>query len=172
MPASETKETSGPEPVDETPESAAGTAAEKLRGGDRRAYIAGGAVLAACLGLVVLGVLDTEDEPAKRRVPTASVTYELSGEGNVEVSYLARSEEGRATIAKNVRLPWKKTVQVPLGKAPSVNIVLDKKGGQVRCALAVRGKHVQSATASGGYGRATCSGELPAPVPTDEPTVD
>ncbi|MDN0195293.1 hypothetical protein [Streptomyces sp. S.PNR 29] len=145
---------------------------EEPRGGDRSALVVGAAVLAACLGLVLFGVLGglgEEDRP-ERRVPTAAVTYEVTGEGRVEVSYLARSEAGRATVEKNVELPWKKTVRVPLGKPPTVNIVLDGKGGQARCALAVRGKHVQSATASGAYGRATCSAELPAPERTTEST--
>lgn len=142
----------------------------KGRGAERRpVLIAACAALAACVGLVVYGAMDGEEKP-ERKAPTASVTYEVTGEGEVEVSYLARSEEGRATVAKDVELPWKKTVSVPLGKPPTVNIVLDEKGGQVRCALAIRGKHVQSATASGTYGRATCSGELPAPAPTGEET--
>ncbi|MBC9717162.1 hypothetical protein H9Y04_32000 [Streptomyces sp. TRM66268-LWL] len=113
-------------------------------------------------------MLSGQEEKPERKVPTAAVTYEVSGKGKVEITYLARSEAGRASIAKDVELPWKKTVQVPLGKPPTVYIVLDEQGGQVRCALAIRGKHVQSATASGTYGRATCRGELPAPAPTEE----
>lgn len=139
----------------------------KRRTGDRAGFLAGGVVLAACLGLVAYGVLGAgDDEPVKPPVPTALVTYEVTGEGNVEVSYLARSESGRATLERDVKLPWKKTVEVPLGKAPSIGLVLDGKGGEVRCALAIRGRHVQGATASGEYGRATCSGELPSPSPT------
>ncbi|MEV5931614.1 hypothetical protein ACIQCD_22145 [Streptomyces sp. NPDC093250] len=55
----------------------------------------------------------------------------------------------------------KRTVRVPLGEAPTVAVVLGEKGGQAGCTLAIRGKHVQRATASGAYGRATCAGELP-----------
>ncbi|GAA3499567.1 hypothetical protein GCM10019016_066710 [Streptomyces prasinosporus] len=53
-------------------------------------------------------------------------------------------------------------MRVPLGKAPTVNVVLGEKGGQAGCTLAIRGKHVQRATAMGAFGRATCAGELPA----------
>ncbi|MGP4083487.1 hypothetical protein [Streptomyces sp. KR55] len=143
---------------------------EKPDDGDRSALVIGGAILAACLGLVLFGVLGGfgEENKPERKVPTAAVTYEVTGEGQVEVSYLARSEQGEATVEKNVELPWKKTVQVPLGQPPTVNIVLDGEGGQARCTLAIRGQHVQSATASGTYGRATCTGELPAPERTDE----
>ncbi|MFI9342932.1 hypothetical protein ACIG0D_16865 [Streptomyces sp. NPDC052773] len=143
----------------------------KKAGGDRGALVVGGTVLAACLGLVLFGVFGGfggEEEKPERKVPTAAVTYEVTGKGRVEVSYLARSEEGRATVEKNVELPWKKTVRVPLGQPPTVNIVLDGKGGEARCALAIRGRHVQTATAFGTYGRATCSGELPAPETTEE----
>lgn len=136
--------------------------------GDRSALVIAGTALAACAGLVLFGVFGGfgEEEKPERQVPTASVTYEVTGEGRVEVSYLARSEEGKATVAKDVELPWKKTVEVPLGKAPVVEIVLDGKGGQARCTLAIKGRHVQSATAFGTYGRATCTGELPAPEST------
>jgi hypothetical protein len=123
-----------------------------------------------CAALIGYGVFNADHKPKTPHVPTAAVTYEVTGKSTVEISYLARSEAGDATVEKTAKLPWKKTVQVPLGKAPSVNITLDGKGGQAGCALAIRGKHVQSATASGTYGRATCTGELPAPVATEEGT--
>lgn len=163
MSATETKEPTGEETGEETGK-------EKSAGGDRSALVIAGAALAACLGLVLFGVWGGlgdpggRDDEAERDMPTAAVTYEVTGEGTVEVSYLARSEEGKATVEKGVELPWKKTVEVPLGKAPVVTIVLDGKGGQARCALAVKGRHVQGATASGTYGRATCLGELPTPA--------
>ena len=83
---------------------------------------------------------------------------EVTGSGTAELSYLARSESGEATVEKGVTLPWKKTVQVPLGKAPTVALVLDGKGGQASCTLAIRGKHVQRATAP------ATSGERRAPA--------
>ncbi|WP_405502732.1 hypothetical protein OG501_34180 [Streptomyces niveus] len=119
------------------------------------------AVLLACGGLVGYGFLNTEEKPKPRAVPTAEVTYEVTGEGTIEISYLARSESGSATVVKDAALPWKKTVRVPLGKDPTVAIVLGEEGGQAACTLAVRGAHVQRATASGTYGRATCSAPLP-----------
>jgi hypothetical protein len=64
-------------------------------------------------------------------------------------------------VVKAASLPWHRTVEVPLGRSPVVSVVLGEKGGRARCALAIRGRHVQSATAVGEFGRATCSGELP-----------
>ncbi|MER5306557.1 MmpS family transport accessory protein [Streptomyces sp. NPDC002773] len=127
---------------------------------DRRGLLVAGIVLLACLGLVGYGVLDTDEQPKPQVAPTAEVTYEVTGTGTAEISYLARSEDGTATVEKGVTLPWKKSVQAPLGEAPTVAVVLDGKGGQAACTLAIRGKHVQRATAMGEFGRATCSGDL------------
>ncbi|MEV6422434.1 MmpS family transport accessory protein [Streptomyces sp. NPDC051662] len=122
-------------------------------------------LLLVCAGLIGYGILNTEDEPKPRAVPTAEVTYEVQGQGTVEISYLARGESGNATTESGVQLPWKKTVQVPLGEDPAVNIILDAQGGEAGCTLAIRGQHVQRATAYGKYGRATCTGALPAALP-------
>ncbi|MFE9776080.1 hypothetical protein ACFYOV_31375 [Streptomyces sp. NPDC005931] len=133
------------------------------RRADRAGLLVAGTALAACGGLVLYGVLDTgdADDPPERRIPTAAVTYEVTGQGTADIIYQARSETGQAIVLKAAALPWRKTVHVPLGKDPIVNIVLGEKGGQARCALAIRGTHVQSATATGTFGRATCSGTLP-----------
>jgi hypothetical protein len=140
--------------VDESP--------NKGAGGGRAGVAIAAVLLLACGGLVGYGVLDTEEKPKPPPVPTAAVTYEVTGEGPVEISYLARSEDGTATVVRDAELPWKKTVQVPLGKPPTIAIVLGEKGGQASCTLAIRGNHVQRATAMGEFGRATCAGELPA----------
>ncbi|MFJ2088960.1 hypothetical protein ACIOEW_06780 [Streptomyces sp. NPDC087901] len=135
---------------------------------DRRGVAVGALLLAACAGLVLYGVLDTEERSAEPKRPTAAVTYEVTGEGTADLTYQARSESGTAVVARRVSLPWKKTVRVPLGKSPIVTITLDAEGGQARCSLAVRGRHVQTATAYGSYGRATCQGELPGPENTTD----
>jgi hypothetical protein len=166
-------ETTGPEKTDPetavtemTDERTADTEAvnKKAEKGGGRAGVAIAAVLLlACGGLVGYGVLNNaEDRPEPPTTPTAEVTYEVTGEGPVEISYLARGEDGAATVVRDAELPWKETVQVPLGKAPTVAVVLGEKGGQAACTLAIRGKHVQRATAMGEFGRATCTGELPA----------
>ncbi|NBM16209.1 hypothetical protein GUY61_11270 [Streptomyces sp. GC420] len=102
--------------------------------------------------------------PKPKAVPSAEVTYEVTGTGTVDISYRAIGASGsadRAATASAVRLPWKKTVEVPLGEEPVISITLGERGGEARCALAIRGAHVRSATAVGDFGRATCSGTLP-----------
>ncbi|WP_284058673.1 hypothetical protein [Streptomyces sp. AS02] len=135
-----------------------------FRRADRSGLIVAGAALAACAGLVVYGVVDTgkgDDGKPARRTPTASVTYEVTGQGAADITYQARDEAGKAVVVRAATLPWRKTVDVPLGQDPTVSITLGEQGGQARCALAIHGQHVQSATATGTFGRATCSGALP-----------
>ncbi|NUP15659.1 MAG: hypothetical protein HOZ81_06100 [Streptomyces sp.] len=133
---------------------------------DRAGVITAAVALATCGGLVLYGVLSGGGEEKKKpTVPTASVTYEVTGTGTADITYQARSESGKATVVRGAALPWRRTVPVPLGRSPVVSIVLGEKGGQARCAVAVRGRHLQSATASGDFGRATCTGTLPGPPP-------
>ncbi|HEY9372803.1 hypothetical protein [Streptomyces sp.] len=134
---------------------------------DRRAVAAVvGALLLVTGGLVGYGLLDSADKPAERAVPTADVTYEVLGSGTADISFLGEGETaraGKAEVAQGATLPWRKTVRVPLGKQPIVSITLGAKGGQATCKLAVGGKHVQLSSATGAFGRATCSSELAAP---------
>ncbi|MFD9097135.1 hypothetical protein [Streptomyces collinus] len=136
---------------------------ETESGRDWRSLTLAGVLVAACGGLVLYGVLDTfdtEEKPGRPPVPAAAVTYEVTGEGTADIAYQGRSEAGTATVDRAVALPWKKTVEVPLGRPPLVSITLGGHGGRASCSLAVRGKHVQTASAYGRFGRATCQAEL------------
>jgi hypothetical protein len=163
--AADTAGTAEPTEAAASPDSpGAGNAAHSGRP-DRAGLLAGAAVLAACSGLVLYGVIDTGsdgDGKPRHRTPTAAVTYEVTGTGTADLTYQGHSTSGKAAVVNGARLPWHTTVEVPLGQAPTINIVLGEQGGQARCSLAVRGHHVQSATATGTFGRATCSGALPA----------
>ncbi|MFF8981602.1 hypothetical protein ACF08A_33065 [Streptomyces cellulosae] len=133
---------------------------------DRSGLFIAGGILAACAALVGYGIMagtGGDDDKPERKVPTAAVTYEVTGSGTADITYQARSESGKAVVVKAATLPWRKTVDVPLGREAVVSITLGEKGGEARCAVAVRGRHVQGATAAGEFGRATCSGTLPRP---------
>ncbi len=132
--------------------------------GDRTALLIAGAALAACAGLVLYGVLDPGEDGGKKpesHTPTARVTYEVTGQGTADITYRTLGEGDKAVVIKAAALPWRKTADVPLGKEPTVSIVLGEKGGQARCTLTIHGQYVQGATATGAFGRATCSGVLP-----------
>lgn len=135
----------------------------KKSSGDRAGLLTAGVVLAVCGGLVLYGVLDSGEDEKKPadRTPTAAVTYEVTGEGTADITYRARSTSGAGVAVEAATLPWRKTVDVPLGEEPTVSIVLGEKGGQARCTLTIRGEYVQGAAATGAFGRATCSGALP-----------
>ncbi|MFE1904202.1 MmpS family transport accessory protein [Streptomyces gardneri] len=138
--------------------------------GDRGGAAVAAVLLLLCGAFVTYGFLNTdtedEDEAAGKRsaTPTAEatyeVTYEVLGEGAADVTYRGAGDE--AHVLTRVGLPWRKTVSVPLGVSPIVNVTLGEKGGTASCTLAVRGKHVQRATATGTFGRTTCGGEAPA----------
>ena len=148
----------------EIPDTTKASQSRDDRGIDRRGIAVAAALLLACGAFVTYGVLDSDDDPADKRAitPTAEVTYEVLGEGAADISYRGAGGD-KADVVKNVGLPWRKTVSVPLGTSPIVNVTLGEKGGTASCTLAVRGRHVQRATATGAFGRTTCSSELPAP---------
>ncbi|MEU8679125.1 hypothetical protein [Streptomyces sp. NPDC048560] len=128
---------------------------------DRRGIAVATALLLACGALVTYGILDTGKNRSDKdsAVPTATVTYEVLGEGTADVTYRGDGAGDRASLVADAALPWRKTVNVPLGTSPIVSITLGEKGGQASCTLAVRGKHVQRSTASGTFGRSTCTSE-------------
>ncbi|MFI2372295.1 MmpS family transport accessory protein [Streptomyces sp. NPDC018833] len=164
-----TEEPAGPD-ESETPEATGDSRTPDDRRIDRRGIAVAAALLLACGALVTYGVLDSDDDPADRRAttPTAEVTYEVLGEGAADISYRG-ADDDKANVVTKAGLPWRKTVSVPLGASPIVNVTLGEKGGTASCTLAVRGKHVQRATATGTFGRTTCSSELPTPEASAPP---
>ncbi|MFE4258777.1 hypothetical protein [Streptomyces sp. NPDC056883] len=153
-----------------TPDAARDFRTPNNRGGDRGGIAVGAALLLVCGVFVGYGVLDSDEEPAAGRATTstAEVTYEVLGEGPVDISYRGPGGEKEEVVA-DVSLPWKKTVSVPLGASPIVNVTLGEKGGTASCTLAVGGKHLQRATATRAFGRTTCAGELAAPEASAAP---
>ncbi|MFJ2932522.1 hypothetical protein ACIO8G_07115 [Streptomyces sp. NPDC087219] len=157
-----TEEAKAPEGT-ETPATTRDSRSPDDRGTDRGGFVVAAVLLLACAAFVAFGVLGQEKAPPKGRAgaPAAEVTYEVVGEGTADITYRAAGD-GPAGVVTRVGLPWRKTVSLPPGTPPSVGVTLDEKGGTASCTLAVRGAHVQRATATGAFGRTTCSGELPA----------
>lgn len=164
-----TEEPIGPEKA-KTPDAAKDFQVPNDRGAARGGIAVGAALLLVCGAFAAYGVFSSDEDPAADRAttPAAEVTYEVLGDGPAAISYRGAGGD-KADVVANVSLPWRKTVSVPLGASPIVNVTLGEKGGTVSCTLAVDGKHVQRATATGAYGRTTCTGELSTPEASAAP---
>ncbi|MFD5573998.1 hypothetical protein [Streptomyces cadmiisoli] len=165
-----TKDDAAPPDESETPDGTGVSERPDNRRIDRSGIAVAAALLLVCGAFITHGVLDSDDGAAGKRgtTPTVDVTYEVLGKGAADISY--RGADGnRANTVPNAGLPWRQTVSVPLGASPIVNVTLGEKGGTASCTLAVRGKHVQRATATGAFGRTTCSSELPTPAASTAP---
>ncbi|MFC7309207.1 hypothetical protein ACFQVC_33990 [Streptomyces monticola] len=92
--------------------------------------VLGALLLLGCTALAYVFVSD--DSAGERPLPTAGVTYEVTGTGKADITYLARNAQGTATTESAVALPWKKSVRVPLGKEPVVRVRLGSDGGEAR----------------------------------------
>ncbi|WP_329558437.1 hypothetical protein OG711_04335 [Streptomyces uncialis] len=128
-------------------------------------WVTAGALALVCAGIAGLAVHEPsggggsgERRPA-RAVPTAEVTYVVTGRGTAEITYRPEGGTDATTVVREAALPWRKSIRLPVGKSPTVAVVLGGSGGRAACTVAVRGEHVQRATATGSYGRATCGGE-------------
>ncbi|MFE0648296.1 hypothetical protein ACFVZH_06880 [Streptomyces sp. NPDC059534] len=168
------EEPAGPEdpkgPESEGISPAAGGDAAGRRGPRRRGLAVAAALLLACgaaAAALAYGTSGPDGGPAPRHGAPAGaaapvdVTYEVLGEGTADISYRGPGADGTAVVT-GAPLPWRKTVSVPAGAAPAVRVTLGEKGGTASCTLAVHGRHVQRATATGAFGRTTCGGEVPA----------
>jgi hypothetical protein len=163
-----TEEPAGPDECG-TPDATGVSRTARERLADRGGVAVAAALLLACGAFVTYGVLDSGEDPADERAatPTVEVTYEVLGEGAADISY--RGAGDTAGVVPDAGLPWRKTVSVPLGAAPIVDVTLGDKGGTASCALTVSGRHVQRAIAAGAFGRTTCSGDLPTPEASTAP---
>ncbi|MGW8885280.1 hypothetical protein [Streptomyces sp. NPDC055749] len=123
---------------------------------------ASGCVLAAALAVVTVLVWPGPDEtPPPYTVPVA---YEVTGEGKADITYHAGVSGKKAASGheSSAELPWHRTAAVTPKSGPAtVTVQLGGQGGQATCTVLLRGREVQAATASGPYGRATCTAEIP-----------
>jgi MmpS family membrane protein len=121
-----------------------------------------GALVAAAVAGTVLAVAFSGEEPDPPPY-TVAVTYKVTGEGTATIVYNDGDPDDGGRRQQAVDLPWSKNVRVnPDSGTASVSIILGKDGGRAACAIAVRGKHRQTSSAFGSYGRATCSAKVPA----------
>ena len=82
-----------------------------------------------------------------------AVTLTVDGRGTADVNW-STSTGGKSAHAT---LPWHTTVQAPTGRREvTLSLVLGQQGGQATCSIAIDGRRVNSSSALGKFGRATC----------------
>ena len=97
------------------------------------------------------------------QAPTAStiaITYEVTGKTAGNITYTTDGA-GSQEQQSGVKLPWRKTVNVPGGFA-FVSVLAQNGGsGQISCKITDgSGKVIKEATSSGTYAIASCSGTV------------
>ena len=86
-----------------------------------------------------------------------SVTYQVSGDGPVQVIYF-EDLSGRPTQLKSVSLPWKVTKAMPAPALVSVTAVrLTATSGALSCRTLVDGKEVAKKSTTGRFGTVSCN---------------
>lgn len=119
-----------------------------------------GALVAAAVAGTVLAAAFSGEEPAPPPY-TVGVTYKVTGKGEATIDHNDGDPDDGGRRQQAVDLLWSKNVRVnPDSGTASVSIILGKNGGRAACAIAVRGKHRQTSSAFGSYGRATCSAQV------------
>ncbi|MFE7330778.1 hypothetical protein ACFU8W_38725 [Streptomyces sp. NPDC057565] len=122
----------------------------------------------AGVALLAVGIAVTWGGNGKTR-PSYSVpiAYHVTGTGTADITYHAGLKTGSSKMAAfgheaTARLPWRAAARVTPASGPAtVTVQLGAKGGHASCRVDLRGREVHMATASGPYGRATCTAEIP-----------
>lgn len=91
---------------------------------------------------------------------TAAITYEVTGKTAGSITYTTDGA-GSQEQQSDVKLPWRKTINVPSGFA-FVSILAQNGGkGQISCKITDgTGKVIKQATSNGAYAIASCSGSV------------
>lgn len=111
------------------------------------------ALLVACSGT-------PEPAPAPRFVSTPQdvyVIYEVTGFAS-SVSLTYENESGNTEQRTSARLPYRKTMYVEPGAFLYLSAQNNTGSGTLECKIIVNGQVVETATSSGEFAIATCSG--------------
>lgn len=139
----------------------------KTRGETRRAIVglAVGVAVVYLLGQCAASVSEFADTtparsaftPATRAVSMVNVVYEVTGTAR-NASLTITNQEGGTEQFESVAVPWRKTLRVEAGEFVYVSAQNNGEFGTVGCRISANGATVESATSSGAYVIASCSG--------------
>ncbi|WP_260190935.1 MmpS family transport accessory protein [Actinophytocola gossypii] len=106
---------------------------------------------------IVNAAVEEVEEEANREV---TITYEVTGDAPaVDVDYTTYGDAVSSAQETGVPLPWSKEVRTEgLVKGGSLLVTTGEQGGSATCRVLVDGREAQTATASGPFAMADCSG--------------
>ncbi|MFD4948797.1 hypothetical protein ACFVYE_27235 [Streptomyces sp. NPDC058239] len=113
----------------------------------------------ACGGAAAVAVV--AGELSREGTKPLRITYEVTGTAeDVMVTYLTWQDGDLLTVRLTLRtLPWTGELKTKgFMKGGSFAVTLGKSGGEVACAVTVDDGTVRTASASGAFATATCSG--------------
>lgn len=114
--------------------------------------------LRAIAGKAILNTLGGDRLPAQ---PTL-ITYEVTGKPPTTGASLTYENVGGNTEQHDVSLPWKMNFTAETGQFLYVAAQLRQASGfEITCRITADGQVIETATSSGDYVIATCSGRAP-----------
>lgn len=124
------------------------------------------ALVAACLvvGFALIGDSGSSGTwtPPTSRPATVRLEYKITGTAKqVDLTY--NNAQGNTEQLDNARVPWSKVysyTQWPVGEFAYISAQNQGRSGSVKCQILVDGVELESATSSGEYVIATCSGTV------------
>lgn len=121
--------------------------------------------LAAWAGSAILGGDDKGGQPVVRMGTVEhEVTYEVSGTGRVPLITYAVGELNSTTDLKDVALPWKQTISLPVGPAGNfaqVEVKSPQQGtGSIACRVFVDGKLAEQQNTTDGFAGVACASRI------------
>ncbi|MFD4174816.1 hypothetical protein [Streptomyces anulatus] len=113
--------------------------------------------IGGCVAVAALVANEVSDESDR----TVRVRYEVTGTAeDVSIAYTTWRDGNMSTSqVSSQRLPWTKEVTTKgFVKGGSLSITLGRSGGKAVCSVTVDGGSPHTATASGAFATASCSG--------------
>lgn len=135
----------------------------------RRTWIAGAAAVALAVGVVSVALSRGGDDapkfPVVKMTPTNhEVIYEVNGTGSAPVIAFIVGQNNAEETALNQPMPWRTTVQLPVGPAGGfANVEVRSPGtgaGSLACRIFIDGVLVAEKTSTDGFTSLSCSKQI------------
>jgi hypothetical protein len=134
----------------------------------RRTWIAGAAAVVLAVGVAVVTLSGGDDKPkfpvVKMTPTTHEVVYEVNGTGTAPVIAWIVGQNNAEQTALNQPMPWRTTVELPVGPAGGfANVEVRSPGtgaGSLGCRIFVDGVLANEKVATDGLTSVSCSARI------------